>query len=413
MPEQDKSALTQRVKEILKNNGFDLVGIAPVDPKPQDVEFWKLWIVEKRHGEMGYMENPVRNSIKLWHPEAQSVIITALFYEGPHISVNAAKPEVLGNKNVQESRDQGLDFSDQERPAPSRRLGTYRAPEAQEATGRIASYARYPDYHKVIHKKLKRALAQIREIEPKADGKIFTDSSPILERSYAGLAGIGWIGKNTMMIHPKLGSYFFLGGMAINLDLDKDQERITSHCGTCTRCIDACPTQCLKPHQMDAQRCLAYLTIEKKTIAMEPDLMEKTGDWIFGCDICQEVCPYNRFSPVAKKLQRKEEYLAQSVVEKPKPSENNDGWKPIKEDRLSLKTILAWSKEDYQAYFAGTPVRRAKWDVFLRNTMIAAGNSGQRDLIKHLEVWEKTENPELTGVAQAGKKRLLTGPTAS
>ena len=371
----ERNFLTQRIKKILKTQGFGLSGIAPVDPKPQDVDFWKLWIVDKRHGEMAYLENPLRNSILQWYPEAQSVVMAALFYQGPYQKIASNASDNNGRKRRED-----------------------------EGFGKIAGYARYPDYHRVITTKLKMALAQIQKIEPKADGKIFTDSSPILERSYARLAGIGWMGKNTLIIHPRRGSYFFLGGVALNLDLKKDPEALGGYCGACTRCLDACPTQCLKPYQMDARRCISYMTIEKKTIPTELELMEKTQQWVFGCDVCAHVCPYNRFQAQGTKNQ--ENNILDSPKKQKNPDEDGD-WKPIQPSGVPLKTVLSWSEKDYQDYFAGTPVRRAKWRVFLKNTMIAVANTGQKNCLDALERWEHDKDSEIAQLAKKTKERIL------
>lgn len=303
---------------------------------------------------MNYLENPKRESIRNWYPEAQSVVLAALFYKGPAGSIQSAQ---------------------------------------QKNQGRIASYALYKDYHDVMIGRMKKALEEIREQAPQVDGKVFVDASPILERSYARLAGLGWIGKNTMLINKKHGSYFFLGGMAVNARLDPDPWDPLDHCGTCTRCLEACPTQCLTPHTLDASRCIAYLTIEKKTIPLEPDLAQKTGSWIFGCDICQQVCPFNRKQPQEKN--------------------RADGWEPKIPEFLDLKTILNWTQTDYRRHFAGLPVLRAKWRPFLRNAIIAAANTGNADFIRDLCPWMQGTDAELSALAHWAVARLETSVAKS
>lgn len=304
----EASELTPRIKEITQNNGFDIVGITDCHLQPQDIDFFKLWIVSGYHGEMKYLENPKRVSIHEWYPEAKSILIGGLSYKGTAL-------EELTDKRQ----------------------------------ARIASYATYKDYHKIIYKRLKKTLKDIALIEPKTQGKIFVDANPVLERAYARKAGIGWTGKNTMIIHKQLGSCFFISGIALNLELEKDHE-VKNHCGTCKKCLEACPTQCLKPYQMEATRCLSYITIEKKTLDIEKTIEEKMDSWVFGCDVCQAVCPYNK-----------------KAMEATKAIKTKKEWQPIIPNTIDLKTILSWTEKDYKEYFKRTPVLRAKWPVFLRN----------------------------------------------
>lgn len=159
---------------------------------------------------------------------------------------------------------------------------------------KIARYAYGEDYHHVIRKKLLEFLDLIRSEIGEVNGRVFVDSAPVMERQWAARSGLGWIGKNTLLINKDRGSYFFISELVIDLDLEYDHP-IKDYCGTCTRCMDACPTGALSPYQMDASRCISYLTIELKEQIPE-EFKGKTSDWIFGCDICQEVCPWNRFS---------------------------------------------------------------------------------------------------------------------
>ena len=167
----------------------------------------------------------------------------------------------------------------------------------EKSQPQIASYARGDDYHDILPARM-RALVQFieRQVGGPVANRWYTDTAPVLERDLAQHAGIGWIGKNTMVIHPKHGSYFLLSEILLDLELEPDQPFITDHCGTCTRCIDACPTDCiLADRTINSTRCISYLTIElKDDIPLE--LRQKIGDWVFGCDICQQVCPWNRFA---------------------------------------------------------------------------------------------------------------------
>ena len=167
----------------------------------------------------------------------------------------------------------------------------------RERTQRIASYAHGDDYHDILPARMKELVQFIEEqVGGPVQNRYYTDTGPILERDLAQRAGIGWIGKNTCLINPKQGSYFLLSEILLDLELEPDPPFTTDHCGTCTRCIEACPTDCILPNRtLDARRCISYLTIElKDDIPLE--LRDKIGDWVFGCDICQQVCPWNRFA---------------------------------------------------------------------------------------------------------------------
>ncbi|GEM_PF-5963130 len=467
--------LTQKIKAAVKNNGFSLVGIAPGDPHPQDVDFWKEWLQSGHHGEMGYLENPKRVSAQEWYPEVQSIIVAAMFYKGPTLNLQISKqpdpdqttqpalgslttspsfviasvvkqshkgilyeiataPPLAGPRNdgmgkiwdgldnkeifpPKESNNTKVEHIEEARNNPAQTLGHnqedkdmnegkdndlhrknptkpifWGSPKDQGSQGVIASYATYKDYHKIIYKRLKKTIKDIQLLEPKTQGKIFVDANPILERSYAKLSGIGWIGKNTMMINPGLGSYFFIAGIAINLDLEKDHETL-DHCGTCTRCIEACPTQCITPYHLDAKNCISYITIEKKTIPVEKTMKEKIGNLIFGCDICQAVCPFN--------------IRADKVIKE--KSEKDQEWNPAISNTLDLKTALSWDEKDYKNYFRGTPVRRAKWPVFLRNTLVAAGNSGDKNLLPHLDkLPQKNNDQDILNLVKEAMTRITS-----
>jgi len=195
-------------------------------------------------------------------------------------------------------------------------------------------YAWGEDYHVVMRERLDALVARMREtIGEPFQTRVCVDTSAIIERELAAAAGIGWIGKNTMVLHPALGSFFFLGVIITDLALPPDTP-LTDHCGTCTRCLDACPTAAFpRPYVMDARRCISYLTIEHHD-EIEADLAAKMGDWVFGCDICQDVCPYNRRAPVA---------------EEPRFRGNPDHARPL------LGDILAWDEAAYRQWMRGEP----------------------------------------------------------
>jgi len=216
----------------------------------------------------------------------------------------------------------------------------------------IASYAQGTDYHDVIPTRMKVLVQFIEDqVGHPVRNRYYTDTGPILERDLAQRAGIGWIGKNTCLIHPKHGSYFFLSEILLDISLEPDLPFQTDHCGTCTRCIEACPTDCILPNRtIDASRCISYLTIElKEDIPLE--LRDKISNWVFGCDICQMVCPWNRFS---------------------RPGDSAFTT-PI--THRSLTDELDLTQSEFNQRFKNSPIKRAKRRGYLRNVSVALGNS--------------------------------------
>jgi epoxyqueuosine reductase len=259
---------------------------------------------------MSYMERnqDQRRDIRAWYPEAKSVVLCAFSYAS----------------------------NDPEAPAPGR--------------GRVARYARLRDYHPELKRRLNELLDWLKAERPGSDGRVFVDTSPILERLYARYAGLGWIAKNTMLIGPRLGSYFFLAGLAVDVELPADRLE-PDHCGTCRRCLDACPTEAFpRERELDASRCISYLTIERRGPVPE-GLRAGVGDWVFGCDVCQEVCPWNRFA-------------------EPGPVFAASG-----EASLPLEETLALDAAAFKARFKGTPLERAKRSGLRRNAALALGNA--------------------------------------
>jgi epoxyqueuosine reductase len=232
--------------------------------------------------------------------------------------------------------------------------------------GRIAAYAWGEDYHLVLPPRLRSLVAFIeQQVGHPVPNRCYTDTGPMLERDLAQRAGLGWIGKNTCLIHPRHGSYFLLAEIFLGLQLEPDQPIVTDHCGTCTRCIDACPTGCILPDRtLQAGRCISYLTIENKA-EISADLRPLTGDWVFGCDICQAVCPWNlRFAQDSG-----------DPAFAPQP-----GMPPP-----SLADELALTPVEFNKRFKHSPVRRAKRRGYLRNTATALGNLGNRRSLSALQ----------------------------
>ncbi len=250
-----KELYTQKIKEEARRLGFLACGMAKARFLEEEAPRLEQWLDRNYHGEMAYLANHFEKRLdpsKLV-PGAKSVV------------------SLLFNYYPEEQQ--------QDPTAP-----------------KLAKYAYGEDYHFVLKRKLKDLLAFIRDEIGEIDGRVFVDSAPVMERKWAQEAGLGWLGKNTLLLNKKEGSFFFLAELIIDLELQYDEPIQTDHCGTCTRCIDACPTEAILGAQLlDASKCISYLTIELKD-AIPPDFAGKMENWAFGCDICQDVCPWNRFS---------------------------------------------------------------------------------------------------------------------
>ena len=235
--------------------------------------------------------------------------------------------------------------------------------EAREKRlGRIARYAAGDDYHDVMAERLEALSLAVAEILPGARSLGYSDTGAILERGWAERAGLGWIGKHSGLLSQQLGSWFLLGELLIDQPLDPDLPLSHEHCGSCTRCITACPTGAIvAPYQLDARLCISYWTIEHRG-SIPVEMRPQIGDWIFGCDICQEVCPWNRFAPEAHEARLHARGL--------------ESW--------SLERFLTLDEETFRRLFAGSPIRRAKRAGFVRNVCVALGNRGRSEAVPAL-----------------------------
>jgi epoxyqueuosine reductase len=344
----DRRALTHRIKQQAHALGFELAGITPAT-SAESAEAFRAWVAAGQHGEMGYMARDPERRIdpRRVLPEAASIVVVGLNY----------KP----------SPDEDGVGGD------------------AEPHGQIARYARGEDYHDVIGAKLAALLAFVRsEAGSDVAGRAYVDAGPLLERDLAARAGLGWFGKNTMLLHRKLGSYFFLGALLLALELEPDGPT-TAHCGTCTRCLDACPTGAfVAPYVLDARLCISYLTIELKG-PIPRDLRPLVGDWIFGCDICQEVCPWNRKAPPG----REPALHARAGFDAP-----------------DLIPLLSLTEEEFRSRFKGSPIKRAKRRGFLRNVAVALGNSGDQRAVPALAAALADPEPLVRGHAAWALGRL-------
>jgi epoxyqueuosine reductase len=318
-----------------KSLGFERVGIARAKPLTRDEDFLKDWLEQGRAGTMHYMEESPERRARPEEllPGARSVIAMAFAYGDDALA----------------------------------------DPSAGE--GRVARYTVGDDYHKTITKRLKAFVRYLEALSPEVRCKTFVDTGPLLERAFAQRAGLGFIGKNTMLITKGLGSWVFLASVITTLDLPADGPD-TRTCGQCRLCIDACPTDALqKPYELDARLCISYLTIEQDSAIAEP-LREKTGPWMFGCDICQEVCPHN------------------AVTGGPSP-------------HLNLKEVLSIKTDDeFRERFGGTAFMRAGREGLLRNASLAAVHLGRKDLLPLLDALSAEPNESVREQAAWSAKRL-------
>ncbi len=277
------SSYSALIKDEAKNLGFMFCGISKAEFLEDEAPRFEAWLNKGMHGEMSYMENYFDKRLD------------------PRLLVDGAKSVISLGINY---------YNDQDQDDP--------------LSPKISKYAYGTDYHFVIKDKLKQLLAIINNKIGEVNGRAFVDSAPVLDRAWAKKAGLGWVGKNTNLINKRAGSFFFLAELIVDLELDYDIEPAADHCGTCTRCIDACPTDAIVgPYVVDGSRCISYLTIELKN-EIPAEFKGKMDNWMFGCDICQDVCPWNKFSVLHNEPQL--EPLPELLNLK------NDDWQEITED---------------------------------------------------------------------------------
>jgi epoxyqueuosine reductase len=330
--------LKQAIKDKARQLGFILAGVTTPEPPPHYSTF-EHWLAQNHHGTMDYLakeRSRLRRAdpLKIL-PECKSILVLAIPYNPP-----LPRGEGLGVR------------------------------------GRIASYAWGDDYHDILPARMKELVQSIEgQVGGPVKNRWYTDTGPILERDLAQRAGIGWIGRNTCLIHPKHGSYFLLSEILLDLALEPDPPFVTDHCGTCRRCIEACPTDCILPDRtIDARRCISYLTIELKD-DIPTELREKIGDWVFGCDVCQMVCPWNRFAGEGD------------------PAFADDPSSPLSAGPPpSLTDELAITTQEFNQRFKRSPVKRARRRGYLRNVTVALGNTGDMHALPVLN--RALEDPE-------------------
>ncbi|HEV2911953.1 MAG TPA: tRNA epoxyqueuosine(34) reductase QueG [Pyrinomonadaceae bacterium] len=301
------ASLSRRIRERAYAEGFHKVGIVRAEALEGEGERLREWLERGFQGRMQWMARAPeqRADPRLLFPQARSCVAVALNYYTPHEYENEA------------------------------------------AKGKISRYAWGDDYHEVVGGKLKSLLAWIREQWPEAEGKTCVDIQPMMDKAWAVRAGLGWIGKHTNLITREYGSWVFLGELLLNLELEYDTARVEDHCGSCTLCLDACPTNAItEPYVVDSNKCISYATIELRESALPEEVAGNLGGWLYGCDACQDVCPWNRF----------EQPTTEARFE---PRAGNVS--------IELSEILALTPETYSERFRRSPVKRAKLAGLQRN----------------------------------------------
>ena len=350
----DSATLKEAISAEAERLGFVACGFARADATPGAGLDLKRWLAAGHHGTMGWMEERADQRVSplaLW-PEARSAIALGMSY------APAGDPLALA---------------------------------AEPGLGRISAYAQGGDYHKTVKKGLK-ALARFIVAQAPSELKVFVDTAPVMEKPLSAAAGIGWQGKHTNLLSREHGSWLFLGIILTSLELEPDAPA-TEHCGSCTRCLDACPTQAFDgAHRIDARRCISYLTIEHKG-PIPPEFRKAMGNRIYGCDDCLAVCPWNRFAEAAAANRA---FLPRAELTAP-----------------HLGDLLALDEASFRAMFAGSPIKRIGRNRMIRNCLVAAGNSGDPRLIDDVRRHLGDPDPVVAEAARWALDELQPAPSAA
>lgn len=303
----NKTEFTNQIKSKAVEIGFHKVGIVRAEPLLEEQKHLEEWLARNFHGTMKWMEREPekRADPTILFPGAKSIVVLALNYYTTHEH------------------------------------------EESSEKGKISRYAWGDDYHDVVKEKLFELLDWIKSEKPEANGKVCVDTAPFMDKAWAVRAGLGWLGKHSNVISKDFGSWFFIGEILLDFELEYETAIVEDHCGNCTRCLDACPTDAIvQPYLVDSNRCLSYATIELRSAELPPDITENLNGWLYGCDICQDVCPWNRF----------EKPTEESKFE-PRPNNVN----------ADLKEILSLDQEEYARRFRKSAMKRTKLHGLKRN----------------------------------------------
>ncbi len=312
------SSFTERIRRKALEIGFHKIGFARAEALTREAGYLQKWLEKDFHGEMRWLEREPekRTDPKLIFPAAKSVVALALNYFTPH------------------------EHDEQDKAA---------------ATGKVSRYAWGDDYHDVVKDKLRELLAWIKSENAAAEGKICVDTAPVMDKAWAARAGLGWIGKHSNLITKEYGSWVFLGEILLNLELEYDAPTESDHCGSCTACLDACPTGAIvAPYQVDSRACLSYATIELRSPELPAEIEKNLNGWLYGCDICQDVCPWNRFE---------------------KPTEEKRFEPRAGNVSADLDEILNLSPEKYAERFRRSAMKRTKISGLQRNARALKKNN--------------------------------------
>ena len=308
------ASFTEKIKQKAFEIGFHKIGVARAETLSAETEYLKQWLEKDFHGEMRWMEREPekRTDPKLIFAEAKSVVAVALNYFTPHEH------------------------------------------ESNQSKGKVSRYAWGDDYHDVVKDKSRELLAWIKAENAEVEGKICVDTAPVMDKAWAQRAGLGWIGKHSNLITKEYGSWVFLGEILLNLELEYDERIQPDHCGSCTACLDACPTGAIvAPYQVDSKRCLSYATIELRSPELPAEIEKNLNGWLYGCDICQDVCPWNRFE---------------------KPTEETRFEPRAGNVSADLDEILHLSPEKYAERFRRSAMKRTKISGLQRNARALQNN---------------------------------------
>ena len=304
-----QSGLAKRLKVEAARLGFDACGIAEAQPLDDEAKRLEVWLANGQHASMAYMARNFEKRVdprKLVPGAKRVVTVLYSYWQG---GVHA------------------------------------------EDAGKISRYAWGDDYHQVMKERLYELYSWLEDEVKTLSGRAFVDSAPVMDKVWAQRSGLGWIAKSTNLINPRVGSWFFIGTLIIDVPLACDNPATYDHCGSCTRCIDACPTDAIyQPYAVDANRCISYWTIEHRGDSLPEEIISQQKDWIFGCDICQDVCPWNKFSPQTKEPRF------------------------LPRERIQDTPLEEWEELDLEAFrkrFRGSAVKRAKYEGFKRNVRAA------------------------------------------
>jgi epoxyqueuosine reductase len=430
-------SLASEIKRCTLEAGFDLAGIAPLAAW-HDLHFSRSWVEKGYGGQMHYLRNPKRADPRLILPSVKSMVCAGLVYNAPLpystevVRTSCGASDAASNSAIQDS-------------ASDHGSGTTNAGRPREARGWISRYAWGRDYHELTRARLEELRTAIEGLAPGVETRAYVDTGPVVERAFARLSGIGWMGKNTCLINQEKGSWFFLGVILTSLELEPDQPAF-DRCGSCTRCLIACPTGALvEPYVMDASRCIAYFNIELKG-SIPAEFRPAIGANLFGCDICQDVCPWNarpwsvaagpaldsgdhrrqaatthlpEFQPMAVGLpqaaapQAAAESQQTANLETRTPGRTPNSASGFLLFHPRLEDLTSLSEEDFRRAFSHSPIKRVKYLGWLRSLCVVIGNSGDARFVPWLEKLRHHTDAVVREHAEWALERLRSGEQAA